>query len=130
MPCAAANTLTFAVADDVPEIRVLATQWLTAAGHRVHCAADGVELLQLVRDHPVDVVITDVMMPESDGFEVIRAVKASRPEVKIVTISGGATVMPMEDCLRVAKALGADAVLAKPFKRIQLLAVIESLRLG
>lgn len=114
------GALTIAIADDVPEIQMLASTWLTAEGHRVLCAADGAQLLEIVRLQPVDVVITDVMMPESDGFEVIRELRRLHPQVRIITISGGASVMPLNDCLRVAKALGAHAVLAKPLTRSKL----------
>lgn len=120
--------LTVALADDMPEIQMLATTWLTGAGHRVVCAADGVQLLDIVRRQHVDVVITDVMMPENDGFEVIRALRRSYPDVKIITISGGASVMPTNDCLRVAKALGAHAVLAKPLTRPRLLAALDEIQ--
>lgn len=124
-----AKPLTIAVADDMPEIQALAATWLSALGHTVVCALNGAELLRIVGAKPVDVVITDVMMPEKDGFEVIRALKSSFPNVKIISISGGADVMPKSDCLRVAKALGADVVVAKPFNRAQLLAAVDSLAL-
>jgi CheY-like chemotaxis protein len=118
--------LTIALADDMPEIQALAATWLSGAGHTVLCAANGAELLRMLRDKQVDVVITDVMMPQNDGFEVIQAVKKLYPGVKIITISGGADVMPMRDCLRVARALGADAVLAKPFNKVQLFTALDS----
>lgn len=118
--------LTVAVADDMPEIRSLAREWLTAAGHKVVCACNGAELLQIVRHQAVDLVITDVMMPDTDGFEVIRALRRSHPDVRIVTISGGAPVMSMGDCLKVAQALGAHAVLPKPFTRKQLFATVTA----
>ena len=114
-----------AVVDDIPEIQALASQWLTSVGHQVLCAEDGQQLLKLLKTHPVDIVVSDVNMPEADGFEVINAVKATYPKIKIITISGGSSVMPMNDCLRVAKALGAAAVLPKPFTRSQLLAVLN-----
>ena len=119
------KSLRIAVADDVPEIQMLASQWLTAAGHVVWCAGDGLELLRLIRDRTVDVVLTDVMMPENDGFEVLQKLKRTRPELKVIAMSGGADVMPRQDCLRVATALGARAVLPKPFNRQQLLDAIE-----
>ena len=118
-------SLTIAFADDIPEIQALAREWLTAAGHRVMCAADGGELTRLSHDHHFDVVITDVMMPERDGLEVISALKKSQPGVRIIAISGGGTVLPATDCLRDAKRLGADAVLAKPFNRSQFMQAVE-----
>ena len=111
----------------MPEIRILASHWLSAEGHTVISAEDGRELLELVYSRNVDVVITDVMMPEADGFEVLSAVKRWRSTIRVLTISGGAPVMPMQNCLRIAKALGADGVLPKPFNRERLLEAIDRL---
>jgi CheY-like chemotaxis protein len=123
-----APTLTIALADDMPEIQTLASTWLRAAGHAVICADNGRDLLRLIEHRQVDVVISDVMMPESDGFEVITALKETHPDIKILSISGGASVMPAKDCLRVAKALGAHGVLAKPFNRAQLMRALDEVR--
>lgn len=116
--------LRIAVVDDVPEIRELARVWLSAAGHSVACAAHGIELGRMSCDHRFDVVITDVMMPEADGLEVIGGLRQSYPGTRIIAISGGGITMLADDCLRVAKRLGADDVLPKPFNRAQLLAVL------
>jgi CheY-like chemotaxis protein len=125
-PRRAISPLTIAFADDVPEIRQLAREWLTHAGHTVVCAENGRELTQLWRERHFDLVITDVMMPESDGFEVIAELKKLHRGIRVIAISGGGTVMPTQDCLRVAHRLGADAVLAKPFTRLQLIAAIAA----
>jgi CheY-like chemotaxis protein len=124
-PVAPRVALSIAFADDVPEIRELARGWLTAEGHDVVCAANGLQLVDLWRDRNFDLVITDVMMPESDGFEVIATLKAAHPNTKIIAISGGGVTMISNDCLRVAHRLGATAVLAKPFNRADLMGVIR-----
>lgn len=119
------TALSIAFADDVPEIRELIREWLTAEGHRVMCVENGAELTRLWREVRFDIIISDVMMPEADGFEVVTALKQEQPDVRIIVISGGGSVMAAADCLRVAKRLGADAVLAKPFHRAQFLATID-----
>lgn len=118
--------LTIAVADDVAEIQLLAKTWLSDEGHQVYCAESGRDAVRWCDARRVDVVLTDVMMPEGDGFEVIREVRARHPHVKIISMSGGAPVMSMEQCLHVARALGADTVLRKPFTRSQLLAALAA----
>lgn len=120
------RVLTIAIADDVVEIQQLAKTWLTELGHHVLCADNGRDLLRWCESRRVDVVITDIMMPESDGFEVIRLVRATQPAIKIISMSGGASVMSTDQCLQIARALGADAVLRKPFRRAQLLAAVDS----
>lgn len=117
--------LAIAIADDIFEIQQLAREWLVGAGHAVTCVANGLELTRLVRETHLDVVITDVMMPERDGLEVITELKKSHPALRIIAMSGGGAVMHTADCLRVAKRLGADAVLSKPFNRAQLMKVLQ-----
>jgi CheY-like chemotaxis protein len=118
------RSLRIAFADDVPDIRDLARLWLEAAGHSVEVRGDGKDALRLIEQEPFDLLITDIMMPERDGFELIRMAKQARPNLRIVAVSGGASVMSVSDSLRVAKALGASAVVAKPFNRTQLFAAI------
>jgi CheY-like chemotaxis protein len=117
--------LSIAIADDMPEIQLLAREWLTSAGHHVMCVENGRELTRLAQERHLDLVVTDVMMPESDGFEVLADIKRYQPQIRVIVISGGGTVMDTNDCLRVAMRLGADAVLAKPFNRAQFMAMIE-----
>ena len=119
--------LEVAVADDVADIQRLIREWLTHAGHKVTCVDNGHELVKLCTARRFDIVITDVMMPESDGFEVVTALKQTCPDLRIVVISGGGRVMAIGDSLRVATRLGADAVLAKPFSGAQLMATIAQI---
>ncbi len=123
-PSAPVAPLEIAFADDVPEIQLLAREWLTRAGHNVSCAANGRELARLCDQQRFDVVITDVMMPESDGFEVVTSLKKLQPGVRLIVISGGGSILTATDSLRVATRLGADAVLAKPFSGAQLMDMI------
>lgn len=119
--------LEIAVADDVTDIQRLIREWLTHLGHKVTCVGNGLELVKLCAARRFDIVITDVMMPESDGFEVVTALKQTRPDVRIIVISGGGRVMAASDSLRVAQRLGADAVLAKPFSGAQLMAAVAQI---
>jgi CheY-like chemotaxis protein len=119
------RSLTIIVADDVAEIQQLMTKWLEEEGHTVACASSGHELIDQVREHAFDLIITDVVMPNGDGLDAILAVSRLRPAARVLAISGGGTAMPADACLRVAKGLGADAVLLKPFSRAQLLDAVR-----
>lgn len=121
----AAVPLVIAIADDIFEIQQLAREWLATAGHTVTCVANGAELTRFASEHRLDVVITDIMMPERDGLEVIAEIKKTQPQVRIIAMSGGGAVMEATDCLRVAKRLGADGILKKPFNRAQLMNVLH-----
>ena len=123
-------TLTFAsrtrplavvVADDVEEIQHLVQHWLSDVGCAVSCASNGRDVAKLMREQHVDVVITDVIMPDGDGLEVICDVKRLQPQARVLAISGGGSHLKAADCLKFAKGLGAHGVLLKPFNRAQLL---------
>lgn len=123
----AGAALAIAVADDMRDLQVIAREWLAAAGHQVACFSNGAELCRAAAARRFDVVVTDIIMPERDGFEVIAELKRTTPAVRIVAMSGGGNAMWGRDCLRAARQLGADAVLAKPFTRKDLLAAIQTL---
>jgi CheY-like chemotaxis protein len=113
------------VADDVEEIQDLVGHWLEEAGHAVACVSTGHEATGLLRRQHFDLVITDILMPDGDGLELILDLKQAHASIRILAISGGGRHMQAGDCLKMAKNLGADALLFKPFTREQLLAAVN-----
>jgi CheY-like chemotaxis protein len=112
------------VIDDEPHIRRLIGRILNGAGHIVHEAdngRDGIELFHRV--HPA-LVIIDIVMPEMEGIEVIRALHEEAPSIPILAISGRAASVLY---LRLATGLGATAALAKPLSTAELLSVVARL---
>ncbi len=81
---------TILVAEDERAIRNLLETVLTGKGYRVMTAADGVEALDLAREseHRIDLVITDVVMPRLSGPELVQRLRAERPRVKVIFMSG------------------------------------------
>lgn len=117
--------LSVLVVDDVDEIRHLLTQWLREAGAIPRDAATGNEALRELRGAPVDLLVTDILMPDRDGLELIAEVRRSRPTVRILAISGGGRHLRADDCLKFAKGLGAHGLLMKPFTRQQFLEALS-----
>jgi CheY-like chemotaxis protein len=105
------------VLDDNPYICVLMDAWLRAAGHTVQTASGGRKFIAPESTDSIDVIITDIVMPEGDGYEVIEAVKSAHPDTKIIAMSGGGSRLPGMECLKLARILGADEILQKPFTR-------------
>jgi CheY-like chemotaxis protein len=105
------------VLDDNPYICILIDTWLRSLGHNVLTAQGGRKFIKSGANEPVDVVITDIVMPEGDGFEVIESVKLAHPGTKIIAMSGGGSCLPGLENLNLARLLGADEVLLKPFTR-------------
>lgn len=114
------------VVDDQKELRAVVRRVLTEAGHQVVEAEDGNAALAAFRANPPVLVITDIIMPEKEGIEVIATMKRERPEVKVLAISGGGRTRVM-DFLAVARKAGADAALEKPFRKSELLARVAEL---
>lgn len=126
MSAVVAAPLSILVADDEEGIRNLLAKWLGNCGHSVTCADCGQNALHFLNRQHFDVVITDVLMPDGDGFELIPAVRKAQPDARIVAISGGGQYIPSTDCLVLARGLGAHATVQKPFKWEQVRAGIAS----
>ena len=110
------------VIEDNAGTRDLLRLTLEGAGHEVVTASHGQEGLGYLNGHKVDVVVTDLFMPEMDGIEVIAALRARFPGVRVVAMSG----RPGVDYLSVARELGAARILRKPFSMDELLAAVNA----
>jgi CheY-like chemotaxis protein len=117
--------LSVLVADDVEGIQDLVGHWLEEAGHSVACVSTGNAASHLLKRQTFDLVIADILMPDGDGLELILELKHAHPTTRILAISGGGRHMQAADCLKMAKNLGAHALLFKPFTREQLLAAMN-----
>jgi DNA-binding response OmpR family regulator len=113
------------IEDDLELLRHLAASFL-AAGHKTFMAPDGEAGLAKLDAEAIDLVVTDIIMPVREGVETIIAVKARFPAVKVIAISGGYRIGP-DDFLHLARQLGADLTLAKPFRPSALVAEAERL---
>jgi len=97
-------------------------------GFNVLTAGDGNKGLALLNDNPVDLVITDMIMPEKDGIETLLELKRLSSKIPIIAISGGGK-LPPEVYLKTAKELGVKYTFRKPYDRNDiLLAVNEALK--
>jgi YesN/AraC family two-component response regulator len=114
------------VVDDEPMIREGLKVALEMEGHRAVTASDGNEAIRLVDEKKPNVIITDIIMPDSDGIEVICTVREKNPDIKILAISGGGRISA-KDHLDIAKQLGATGILTKPFSTEDLICEINRL---
>ncbi len=112
--------------DDDAHVRGAIFRALEQAGHEVVEAADGAAGLRLYRERGADLVILDIFMPERDGFEFIRDLRAEGGQAKIIAISGGGQSGQM-DMLKAAAAFGAARTLSKPVALNELLAAVGDL---
>jgi CheY-like chemotaxis protein len=103
------------VIDDEAPVRKVLRKALEMEGYKVMDAADGSQGIGLYREHPTDLVITDILMPEKEGLETIMEFRQNFPEVRIFAMSGGGLINS-DSCLEMAKGLGAARVYTKPIE--------------
>jgi CheY-like chemotaxis protein len=101
--------------DDNNQVRATLRLMLESLGHEVEEAEDGQRGLEVFQQHPAPLVFCDLFMPNMEGLETIRKLRKLAPGVKIVAMSGGIGDFGKPDFLRMARSLGADATLPKPF---------------
>ncbi len=114
------------VVDDDFFVRDMLERLMRKAGFDVETTEHGADALRLQRLNPVDLVITDILMPEKEGLETITEFRRFFPGVKVIAISGGGRIGPAS-YLKMATLLGADRAFAKPVDTSQLLATVEEL---
>ncbi len=112
------------VVDDDADVRDMICRTLEASGYEAIPAAGGRQAVQRLEQDAPDLVITDVVMPEMDGYEVLRRLQFLAPKVRALVMSGGGDLLP-EHCLDAARRLGAPAILRKPFTRAEMLAAVQ-----
>jgi len=113
---------TVLIVDDELEIREFLRFIFEREGYAVLEAADGCQGLEQCRNSGVDVLVTDLVMPEKEGIETIIGALELNPKLKVIAMSG---VINGDTYLEIAVSLGAHATLRKPFSRAQVLAALS-----
>ena len=114
------------VLDDNKVFLTIAKDLLTEAGHEVQTVSNTSNIDQLLETESFDLLITDIIMPEKEGIEIIMMAKDKYPAMKIIAITG----MQMGesfDLLTIAENIGAHGTLKKPFSNSQLLEKVTSI---
>ena len=114
------------IVEDDNDMREMLKVTLVRRKYSVQEASNGKEAISKFKPSITDLVITDLIMPDEDGLKVIIKLKELKPEIKIIAISGGGKAGP-GNYLNLARALGADFVLSKPFSLKDLISKIEQL---
>ena len=114
------------VVDDDDLIRDLIYEILESNGFQVVLAENGNKALDILKHEEVDLIITDIIMPDKEGIETIMDIKRMLPKAKIVAMSGGGQ-LDANSYLNIAKRLGVKATLNKPFNPNKLLSLINEI---
>ena len=113
------------IAEDNAEIRALVSSILVEEGHKVSVAQNGQQGLEMLMEDPPDILVLDIMMPQMDGYSVLKELKSSgvKDQMKILILTAKTSE---SDWVRGYK-LGADSYLTKPFDTDELINAIEDL---
>lgn len=114
------------VIDDDPQVLKLITMYLTRNGNEVVTAANGKLGIRLLESQHVDLVITDIIMPEQDGLEVLMWLKKQPTRPKVIAISGGSVSLDQGLMLKLAS-YSADRVFPKPVDYETLMGEVQRL---
>lgn len=120
---------TILIVDDNERLLATLDRALSAAGYLTMTAAGGGVALRMLMDVEVDLVITDIYMPEMDGIELLSRILDRSPDAKVVAMTAGGSLV-REELLDDARMLGAVRVISKPFTTDELLEVVDQLLRG
>lgn len=111
------------IVDDEEQLKDLIAAILSGAGYKVFATENGEDALKILDGHDVDLIITDIIMPDMEGIEFINIVKSERKlPAKIIAMSGSGRESTY---LKMALTIGANATLEKPFSVAELLDVVK-----
>lgn len=115
------------IVEDDEQLREMLTQVLERENYHVFGSSNGEEAIRILKQSQIDLLITDIIMPQKDGTRLIMEIRKDFPDLQIIAISGGARHIDPQNPLLIAKKLGAHVTFAKPFKLNELLGAVREL---
>jgi len=113
--------ITILVVDDEPMVRNVLEQLLQRKGYNIKGVSSGKEALEFIKSNRVELVVSDIAMPEMNGFELLQVVKKAYPQVGVVMMIGYGDAYSVREALN----LGADEYMTKPFRGQEVALIIE-----
>lgn len=114
------------VVDDEDALRTVLSSELEGEGYKVAAAADGADAISILKNQIFDLILLDIKMPNVDGFEVLKFVKETNPETKVIMLTGFADLKNAIE----SKKLGAEDFVSKPYDLVDLLTTVERVLSG
>lgn len=109
------SNLRVLVVDDEQPVRDMVGEMVESFGLQVETAEDSDAAINICRKESIDILITDIVMPERNGLDLIMEFKKEFPAIPIIAVSGGGGITGQYDYLQIAKLVGAKNILRKPF---------------
>ena len=115
------NTISVLIVDDEEMMRSLLEKILSREGYKIRTAEDGIAALEMLREEPSDIIISDMQMPRMTGFELLKVVKNEFPRAGVIIMTAFGDTYTVKDALL----LGADEYVTKPFKSYEISMIVE-----
>lgn len=115
------NNISVLIVDDEEMMRNLLEKILAREGYKIRTAEDGLAALEMQREEPSDIIISDMKMPRMNGFELLKEIKKDYPKTGTIIMTAYGDTYTVKDALL----LGADEYLTKPFKSYELSMIVE-----
>jgi len=109
------------IVDDSKEIRNILSTFLKEKGFEVYTAENGKKALDLTKEKVIDLIITDIRMPEMDGYQLTKKIREERPRVGIIIMTAYTSIYTEGDIRKI----GADDYISKPFELINIIEKTE-----
>ncbi len=115
------------IVDDEELVRYALREILEDEGYEIIEACNGAQCIERHSESPADLIITDILMPDKEGFETIKELRESKTDVPIIAISGGGLRPGTSSMfLKMAELLGANRILKKPVEKDELLEIVDA----
>ena len=115
------------IVDDELSVREMVAEMLANNTTQVFLAENGIQALQILADENINLVVTDIVMPKENGIDLIMDIKKSYPVIPVVAMSGGGGIEGRFNYLEIAKLVGANQILEKPFSAETLRTIVADL---
>jgi len=115
------------IVDDEKHVRDMLMKMIEPGGYKVVEVGSGAEACNVCKEMSVDLIITDMVMPEKNGIDLIMEVKKKHPDISVIAISGGGGITGRYDYLEIAKLLGVKNILKKPFAMTELRLAVDNI---
>ncbi|NJD38728.1 MAG: response regulator [Geobacter sp.] len=115
------------IIDDNEQVRKVMATYLEHDNHQITVAADGKQGIAQLQSQAFDLVITDIIMPEQDGLEVLMWLRTQAHRPKVIAVSGGCPSLDLNYLITMAQRLSADKVLQKPIDFATLTTAVREL---
>jgi len=114
------------VVDDELSVRNMVKDIIESDCHEVVVALNGLEALNMCANTTFDLIITDIVMPEKNGIDLIMEVRQKYPDIPVIAISGGGDITGRYDYLEIANLVGAKNIIKKPFTVNDIRSAVDS----